>query len=375
MRTSHSPSAGSSCAERRHGCSWRHPGPGSDGTGGPSPRGVSDHGIVAVAEERLVQELHVLADRSLWHVLREAFLRRLERTKLDVGEALDLQIELEEIRWDRPQVLRIVPERVRADRKGLGVRGDEDDGRAGRERAAACPKDFAELARKDVLGEVTGVETVDAPRFDLPQMREGVDLVRLEPLLAALRDHPRIEIHPITADALVPQQLQEDAATRSQVEHALAPLVEVDERLRLPADDRLVAPKARLEVHGVEVRGDLALAPLFPLALETLEPRAEARRHLSFVVIGGSEQPVDALLALEDRPHPPAHERDDDLPRVGDDRTNDRFAAARVVLDILVEGLRERRERVLEVVGEDPPTSRTRSRRSRRPSKIGRAHV
>src|SRR5207249_977943 len=109
----------------------------------------SDHGIVAVAEERLVQELHVLADRPRRHVLGEAFLRRLERTELDVGEALHLQVELEEIRWDRPQVLRIVPERVRADRKGPRVRGDENDGRAGRQRAAACPKYFDELTGKD----------------------------------------------------------------------------------------------------------------------------------------------------------------------------------------------------------------------------------
>src|SRR5947199_4730874 len=365
MQTSHSPSAGTSCAARRRGCSWRRPGRESDGTGGPSPRRVSDHGIVAVAEERLVQELHVLADRPRRHVLGEAFLRRLERTELDVGEALDLQIELEEIRWDRPQVLRIVPERGRADRQGPRVRSDEDDGRAGRERAAACPKYFDELARKDVLGEVTGVKTVDAPRFDLPQMRERVDLVRLEPLFAALRDHPRIEVHPIAADALVPQQLQEDAATRSQVKHALAPFVEVDERFRLPAYDRLVAAETRLEVHGMQVRGDLALPPLLPFTLEPLEPRAKARRHLALVVVGGSQQPVDALLALQDRPHPPADERDDDLPRVGDDRADDRFAAARVVLDLLVEGLRERREWVLEVVGEDPPSARERNAHER----------
>src|SRR5439155_25372610 len=129
---------------------------------------------------------------------------------------------------------------------------DEHDGRAGRQRAAACPKYFDELTGKDMFGEVTGVEPVDAPRFDLPQMRERVDLVRLEPLLAALRDHSRIEVHPITADALVPQQLQEDAATRSQVKHALAPRIEVDERFRLPAYDRHVAADTRPEVHGMQ---------------------------------------------------------------------------------------------------------------------------
>src|SRR5438552_8718905 len=290
MRTSHSPSAGSSCAARRRGCSSRRPGQASDGTGGPSPRRVSDHGIVAVAEERLVQELHALADRPCRHVLGEALLRRLKRAELDVGEALDLEIKLEEIRRDWPQVLRIGSERVRADREGLGVRSDEDDGRARRERAAACPKYFDQLTRKDVLGEVAGVDTVEAARFDLPQMRERVDLVRLEPLLAALRDHSRIEVHPITADALVPQQLQEDTATRSQVEHALAPLVEVDERLLFAPDDRLVAAKARLADHGVKVCCDLALTQLIPLALEPLEPRAKPRRHLAFVVVSGGQQ-------------------------------------------------------------------------------------
>ncbi len=103
----------------------------------------------------------------------------------------------------------------------------------------------------------------------------------------------------------------------------------------------------------MQVRGDLVLAPLLPLALEPLEAQAETRRHLALVVVGGREQAVDALLSLEDRPHPPAHERDDHLSRVGDDRADERFAAARVVLDLLVERLGEGREWVLEVVGED----------------------
>src|SRR5438309_11684331 len=95
------------------------------------------------------------------------------------------------------------------------------------------------------------------------------------------------------------------------------------------------------------------LAPLLPLALETLEPGAEARGHLALVVVGRGEQSVDPLLALEDRPHPPADQRDDDLPRIGDDRADDRLAAARVVLDLLVERLGEGRKRVLQIVRED----------------------
>src|SRR5437870_5959363 len=51
-----------------------------------------------------------------------------------------------------------------------------------------------------------------------------------------------------------------------------------------------------LEVHRVEIRGDLALAPLLPFALKALEARAEARRHLSFVVVRRGEEAVDALL-------------------------------------------------------------------------------
>src|SRR5438093_6723264 len=252
-------------------------------------------------------------------------------------------------------MLRVVPERVRADRERLRVRRHEADGRAGREGAAARAKDFVELAGKDVLGEMPRVEAVHAAGLDLPQVRERIDLVRLEPLLARLRDHARIEVDAVPADALVLQELQKDAAARPEIEHALAALVKIHEGLGLLADDRLVAAEARLEVDRVEVRGDLVLAPLLPLALQALEPRTEARRHLPLVVVRSGEKPVDALLPLEDRAHPPADERDDDLPRVGDDGTNQGFAAARVVLDLLVERLGERGERVLQVVGEDPP--------------------
>ena len=112
---------------------------------------------------------------------------------------------------------------------------------------------------------MTRVQAVDAARLDLPQMRERVDLVRLEALLARLRDHARVEIDAVPADALVLQQLQKDAAARSEIEHALAALVEIDERLRLSANDRLVTAEARLEVDRVQIRRDLVLAPLLPL--------------------------------------------------------------------------------------------------------------
>src|SRR5207247_3135241 len=212
---------------------------------------------------------------------------------------------------------------------------------------------------------MTRVQALDAPRLHVPQMRERIDLVRLEPFLSALRDHARIEVDPVSANALVLQQLQEDAAPRPEIEHALAPLIEVDESLRLSANDRLVTAEARLEVDRVQVRCDLVLAPLLPLALEPLESRSEARRHLALIVVRGREQPVDALLALEQRPHPPADERDDDLPGVRDDRADDRLAAARGVLDLLVERLRSGSERVLEVVGKDTASAGQRNAHER----------
>src|SRR5438093_5027355 len=106
--TSRSPNAGSSCAERRRDCSWRRPGRASDGTGGPSLRRVSDDRVIAVAKDSLVQKLHVLADRARGYVLVEAPFARFECAQLDVREALDLQVELEEIGRDRPKVLRVV---------------------------------------------------------------------------------------------------------------------------------------------------------------------------------------------------------------------------------------------------------------------------
>src|SRR4029077_3867121 len=184
-----------------------------------------------------------------------------------------------EIRWDRSQMLRVRPEGVCAHRERLRIRRDEHDRRARRERAATRAKNFDELARKNVFREVPRVEAVDAPCLHLTQMRERVDLVRLEALLTRLRDHARAEVDPIPSDPLVLEELQKDAAARPEVEHALAPLIEVDERLGLPSYDRLVTAEARLEVDGVKVCRDLVLAPFLPHTLEPLEARSEARRH------------------------------------------------------------------------------------------------
>src|SRR5437870_12050502 len=102
-------------------------------------------------------------------------------------------------------------------------------------------------------------------------MRERIDLVRLEPFLPALRDHPRIEIDPVRPNPVLLEELQEDALPRAKVEHALAAFEEIEERFGLAADYRLVTAKTRLEVHRVEVRRGQMLAPL-------LEIRSEERR-------------------------------------------------------------------------------------------------
>jgi len=102
------------------------------------------------------------------------------------------------------------------------------------------------------------------------------------------------------------------------------------------------------------------LAPLFEIALELFEPRTEARRHLAFVVVSRGEQVVHAFLPLEDRAHPPLDEPDRDAARERDERPDERLPAARVVLDLCVEGLGERSERILKIVGEDAPAARKR---------------
>src|SRR2546422_1441647 len=108
-------------------------------------------------------------------------------------------------------------------------------------------------------------------------MPERVRFVDLETLLAALRDHPRVLVDAVPADAAVAQELEEDAAARAQVKDSLSALEKLEEGLRLAADDRLVAAEARLEVHRVKVCRDLSLAPLVPLALKALEACGQAR--------------------------------------------------------------------------------------------------
>src|SRR5438105_10521289 len=184
-------------------------------------------------------------------------------------------------------------------------------------------------------------------------MGERIDLVRLEPFLLALRDHPRIEIDAVRADPVLLEELQEDALPRAEIENALAAFEQIEKRFGLAADHRLVTAKTRLEVHRVEVRRGQMLAPLLEIALEFFEPRTEGRRHLAFVVVSRGEQVVHAFLPLEDRAHPPFDEPDRDAARERDERTDNRLAAARVVLDLRVERLGERSERILEIVGED----------------------
>ena len=111
----------------------------------------------------------------------------------------------------------------------------------------------------------------------------------------------------------------------------------------------------------MEVRGGLEIAA----PLELLEPRPEARDHLPLEVVRGREQPVDALLPFEDRAEPPLHQADDHAPAERDERADDRLAAPRVVLDLLIERLRERGEWILQVVGEDAPPARERDAQER----------
>src|SRR5206468_5081569 len=147
------------------------------------------------------------------------------------------------------------------------------------------------------------------------------------------------------------------AATAPEIEHAAAAGEEIDELLRLLTDDAFVAAEARLEVHRVQVRGDLVLAELLPLALETREALAEARRKTSLDVVRRGEEAVNALLPIDDRGHPPAHEADDDPARERDDRTDEPLSARRVVHDLVVERLGEGADGVLHVVGEQTPAA------------------
>src|SRR2546427_10532172 len=105
MRTSRNPSAGSSYATRRRDCSSRRSARASDGTDALSLRRVPDHRVVAVAEEGLVQKLHVVADRPGGHAFAPALLGPLEGAELDVGATPALQVELGQIWRELSQVL------------------------------------------------------------------------------------------------------------------------------------------------------------------------------------------------------------------------------------------------------------------------------
>src|SRR5438045_1217509 len=116
-------------------------------------------------------------------------------------------------------------------------------------------------------------------------MRHRIGLERVEATLARLRDDARIHVDAVAADALVLEQLQEDATPAAEVDYLLLAHEQVDELLGLRADDLLVATEARLEIHGVQVRRDLVLAPLLPLALEPGEALTEARREAALDVV------------------------------------------------------------------------------------------
>src|SRR5207248_1678844 len=116
---SRSPTRGSAPAARRRDRTSRRPARGPDGTGGPrSCVGLEPHDrIVAVAEDRLIQKTHVLTNLRIADVLVEAALRRREGAYSDAGEALDLQIEGEELGRDRSEMAGIQPEGVAGDGK------------------------------------------------------------------------------------------------------------------------------------------------------------------------------------------------------------------------------------------------------------------
>src|SRR5439155_20140272 len=235
--------------------------------------------------------------------------------------------------------------------------------RAGLERAPRLAQERDELARQHVLGEVPRVKAVDGSIGLRAEVVERVALGRLEAALGGLRDHPRIEVDAIRPDPVLAHELEERAASRAEVDDAPAALDELDELLGLAADDRLVAAEARLEVHRVEVRCEVVLAPLRELALEALQARVEPRRRpVAQVGDRARRELVDALLALAQRRRPPAQEPDDRPAREGDERADERLAAGRVVADLLAERLSERGDRVRELLGEERPPARQRQR-------------
>src|SRR2546428_12062145 len=207
------------------------------------------------------------------------------------------------------------------------------------------------------------VDTVDGAIGLRAEVVERVAFGRLEPALRGLGDHPRIEVDAVRTDPVLAHELEERAPTRAEVDDAPAALEEVDELLGLAADHWLVAAEARLEIHRVEVRGEVVLAPLREVALEALQTRVEPRRRtVAQVGDRASRELVDALLALAKRRRPPAQEPDDRPAREGDERSDDRLAAGRVVADLLAECLGERGDRVGELLREERPSAGERQR-------------
>src|SRR5439155_12925846 len=161
--------------------------------------------VVAIAEEGLVEEPRVLARARVGELLVEALRRWFEGAHADPDEALHLEVEAEELRRDRPHVTRVEPERMASDAEARGVWRHEHDRRARRERAPQTAQERDEVAGQDVLGDVTRVHAVDRSRGERFDVRDRVGLECLEPALPALRDHERVEIDAVAADAAVAQ--------------------------------------------------------------------------------------------------------------------------------------------------------------------------
>src|SRR5438094_915442 len=161
--------------------------------------------VVAIAEERLVEEPRVLARARVGELLVEALRRWFEGAHAYADKALDLEVEAEELGRDRSHVARVQPERVAGDAEARGVRRHEHDRRARRERAPQAAQERDDVAGQDVLGDMTRVHAVDRSRGERFDVRDRVGLERFEPALPALRDHERVEVDAVAANAAVAQ--------------------------------------------------------------------------------------------------------------------------------------------------------------------------
>src|SRR5206468_1773819 len=210
-----------------------------------------------------------------------------------------------------------------------------------------------------VLGEVARVYPIDRAVGQRAEMAERIGLDAFEPALSALLDHARVEIDAVRADALVAHETQEDATATAEIDDAFAAREELGERLRLPADHRLVATEARLEVDGVEIRRDEVFVPELELAQALLEA---GRRAVAQIEERACHELVHAFLPLGDRGQPPTKKPDERASRDRDHRADVPLAALRVICDVLIEDLGERLERILQLLAEDRPPTRQRER-------------